>query len=59
MGEEEEDVEEDEAEEVAEETLAHMKVGLTYKMSPITLNIQSGTHSKQDKKKDNRGTGTH
>ena len=35
-------VEEDMAEEVVEETAANMKMELTYKMSPVTLKIQSG-----------------
>ena len=35
-------VEEYTAVEVVEEAAAHMKIGLTYHMSPVTLNIWSG-----------------
>ena len=45
MEEEVEEVEEDTPKEVAEEAGAHMKMELTYKMSPVTLKIQSGPHS--------------
>ena len=38
--------EEDTAKEVMEEAVVHIKMGLTSHMSPITLNNQSGTHSK-------------
>ena len=31
--------------EAMEEELAHMKMGLTSQMSPVTLKIQSGPHS--------------
>ena len=44
----EEDVgklEEDTSKEVMEGKKKHMKIELTYQMSPVTLNIQSGTHS--------------
>ena len=37
-------VEEYTAVEVVEEAAAHMKMGLTYHMSPVTLKIWSGMH---------------
>ena len=36
------DAEEDTSKEVVEEAVAHMKMELTYQMSPVTLKIQSG-----------------
>ena len=39
-------VEEETSKEVLEGATAHMKMELTYQMSPITLKIQSGPHSK-------------
>ena len=38
-------VEEDTSNEVAEGAAAHMKMELTYQMSPVTLRITSGIHS--------------
>ena len=38
-------VEEDTSNEVVEGSAAHMKMVLTYQMSPPTLNIHSGLHS--------------
>ena len=38
-------VEEETSKEVLEGATAHMKMELTYQMSPITLKIQSGPHS--------------
>ena len=43
--EKEEEVEEDTAKEVVGEAAAHMKTEMIYHMSPITLKIQSGSHS--------------
>ena len=40
-----EKVEEDTSEEVVEEAAPHMKMELTSYISPVTLKIQSGTHS--------------
>ena len=39
-------VEEDTAKKVMKKGSAHIKTELTYHMSPVTLNIQSGLHSK-------------
>ena len=36
------EVEKDASDEVVEEAVAHMKMGLAYQMSPVTLKIQSG-----------------
>ena len=38
-------VEEDVTEEATEEAAVHMKMGFKYKMSPVTLKMQSGPHS--------------
>ena len=38
------EVEEDTTEEAVEEAKAHMKMGLTYQMPPVTLKIKSGPH---------------
>ena len=51
-------VEENTDDEVVEEAGAHMKMKFTPHMSPVTLNIQSGTHYKKYKEKDHRGPGT-
>ena len=45
MGGDVDKVEEETAEEFVEEPAAHMKMGLTYQMSPVTLKIWSGMHS--------------
>ena len=39
------ELDQDAAEEVMEEVVAHMKIELVSQMSPITLKIQSGPHS--------------
>ena len=39
-----ENLDEDTADEVLEEAVAHMKMELTSQMSPVTLKIQSGLH---------------
>ena len=43
--EEVDEVEDDMSKEVVERAAAHMKMELTYKMSPDPLKIQSGPHS--------------
>ena len=45
-------VEENTDDEVVEEAGAYMKMKFTPHMSPVTLNIQSGTHYKKHKEKD-------
>ena len=45
VGEEADEVEEEISKEVVEEAVAHVKMELTYHMSPITLKILSGPHS--------------
>ena len=40
------EVEEDTSKEVVEGEVENMKIELTYQMSPVTLKIQSGPHSK-------------
>ena len=40
-----EEVQEDTSKDVVEEAVAHMKMELTYQMSPVTLKIQSRPHS--------------
>ena len=45
-------VEENTDDEVVEEAGAHMKMKFTPHMSPVTLNIQSGTHYKKYREKD-------
>ena len=40
------ETEEDTSEENVEKVVAHMKMGFTYKISAVTLMIQSGTHSR-------------
>ena len=49
--EEAEKVEEDMAEEVLGDAEAHIKVRLTYHMSPVTLKIHIGKHSQTRQKK--------
>ena len=44
MGGDVDKVEEETAVEVVEEAAAYIKMGLTYHMSPVTLNIWSGMH---------------
>ena len=46
MEEEVNKIEEDTSEELAEGSAAHIKMELTPHMSPVTLNIQIGPHSK-------------
>ena len=45
MEEEVNKIEEDTSEELAEGSAAHIKMEFTSQMSPVTLNIWSGTHS--------------
>ena len=40
------EAEEDTSEEVVKEAVEHIKMELTYQMSPVTLKIQSGPHYK-------------
>ena len=44
VGKEADGVEDYTNKEVLEETSAYMKMGLTYKISPVTLKMQSGLH---------------
>ena len=45
------EVYDDADEEVMDKAASHMKVGLKYQMSPITLNMKSGPHSRERKEK--------
>ena len=44
VGEEADEVEYDTDKEIVEEAASHMKMGLKYQMSPVTLKIQSETN---------------
>ena len=46
VDEEADEVEEETADEVVEGSAAHMKMVLTYYISPVTLKIHNGLHSK-------------
>ena len=49
--EEADEVKDDTYKEVVEESAAHMKIGLVYHMSLVTLKVQSGTHSQTRQEK--------
>ena len=51
VGEEINVVDEDAAEEVVEEVATHIKMGLTSHMSPVTLKMRSGLHSRTRQEK--------
>ena len=51
VGEEVNGLDEAGADEVVEEVAANIKMGLTSQMSPVTLNMQSGTHSRTRQEK--------
>ena len=56
VGEEAEEVEEEISKEVVEEAVAHIKMELTYHMSPITLKMQIGPNSQTRQEKGKQRT---
>ena len=57
VGGEFDEVEEYTAKEVVDESAAHIKMVLTYQMSPVTFKKQSWPHSQKIQKNDKRGSG--